>query len=766
MSTPFDIEAKHLTRRFGQLTAVDDVSFAIRRGSIFGLLGPNGSGKSTIIRMLCGVLTPSDGTAYVLGHDVRSESEEIKRQIGYMSQMFSLYSDLSVVENLLFYGRIYGLGGEKLNDRIEELLTQMSLTDRTEQLASHLSGGWKQRLALACAIIHRPKVLFLDEPTAGIDPVARRQLWDLLFKLSGEGVTQLVTTHYMDEAERCSSVGYIYNSHLLVLGDTEKLKQIPEATPADTKRLELIVPNPARQLVRLHDTPGVIDATLFGATIRTLVTKQMTDEELLHALNLSPKEAEVREVAATLEDVFVRLTATAEETLASSPTPFSGRTESDVLETRTAETSPTDVKGSEYFEQNSLLEEKSTEPGASKHVELRWTVKQPKPSHRFRSTLGLTAVALKEFSHIRRQPTTLIFLFLVPVFQILLFGYAINTKIEQIPMVVLDFDGRTPAGELVDMLVNTHKFRLFRKVQSREALDHTLRSGEAKVGLVIPADYTDRLLQEQSVPVQMLIDGSDSQVANTALSSGYLAGLHLSIEKFKGRIEGLAGEESDREGETSFLPVDMRSRLLYNPNLKSSYFFVPGLVGIILQLVTLFLTSFAIVREREAGTLEQMFVTPVGRVGLILGKLIPYAMLGSIEALIVLCVMTYIFGVPIAGSIFLLVLLAGLFLVCSLGLGLLVSTLSKTQLGAMMFAFAIMIPSILLSGFVFPRSEMPELVYPLTMLIPATYFIETLRGIVLRGAGLLDLTGPIFGLIICTLAVLTLAITRFRKQLS
>ena len=740
MTTPFDIEARGLTRRFGQLTAVDDVSFAIERGSIFGLLGPNGSGKSTIIRMLCGVLTPSDGTAYVLGHDVRCESEQIKRQIGYMSQMFSLYADLSVVENLLFYGRIYGLGGAKLKDRIDELLTQMSLTDRTEQLAMHLSGGWKQRLALACAIIHRPQVLFLDEPTAGIDPVARRQLWDLLFKLSGEGMTQLVTTHYMDEAERCSSVGYIYNSHLLVLGETEELKQTPEATPPDAKRLELTVPNPAQQLIRLHEVPGVIDATLFGATIRTLVAKEMRNETLLSALNLSPDEAEVREVAATLEDVFVRLTATAEK----------------AVNDKNEETESGRAK--------LPLSRGDVEQHDSAHQEVCFS--EEKLKFRPRPTFGMQAVALKEFSHVRRQPTTLIFLFIVPVFQILLFGYAINTKIEQIPMAVLDFDGRTPAGELVDQLVNTYKFRLACKVQSEEALDHSLRSGEAKVGLIIPSDYTDRLLQERNVPVQMLIDGSDSQIANTALYSGYLTGLHLSIEKFKGRIEGLAIEESDREGESSFLPVDVRARLLYNPNLKSSYFFVPGLVGIILQLVTLFLTSFAIVREREAGTLEQMFVTPVGRVGLILGKLIPYAMLGSIEALIVLCVMTYVFGVPIAGSILLLALLAGLFLVCSLGLGLFVSTLAKTQLGAMMFAFAIMIPSILLSGFVFPRSEMPEIVYPLTMVIPATYFIETLRGIVLRGAGLLDLTGPIFGLIVCTLVVLTLAITRFRKQLS
>jgi ABC transporter DrrB family efflux protein len=213
------------------------------------------------------------------------------------------------------------------------------------------------------------------------------------------------------------------------------------------------------------------------------------------------------------------------------------------------------------------------------------------------------------------------------------------------------------------------------------------------------------------------------------------------------------------------VPIEMRPRLLYNPDLESARFFVPGLVGIILQLVTLFLTSFAIVRERERGTLEQLFVTPVGRASLLFGKLIPYAVVGFVETLIVLVVMVYVFAVPITGSLGLLLGLAALFLVCSLGLGLLVSTITTTQLAAMQFAFVIMLPSVLLSGFMFPREEMPRIIYVLTFAIPATHFIEILRGIVLRGAGLADLIPSILGLAICTAVVLTLSVLRFRKQL-
>jgi len=264
----------------------------------------------------------------------------------------------------------------------------------------------------------------------------------------------------------------------------------------------------------------------------------------------------------------------------------------------------------------------------------------------------------------------------------------------------------------------------------------------------------------------VLIDGSDSQIATTALSAANLLGLQNSLQIGRNFSESLQLAPSrNAEGELA-LPIDVRPRLLYNPNLESANFFVPGLVGIIMQLVTLFLTSFAIVREREMGTLEQLFVTPVGRAGLLLGKLLPYAIVGLIETLVVLSVMVWLFHVPIAGSIPLLLVLSTLFLVCALGLGLLISTLATTQLSATQFAFIVMLPSVLLSGFVFPRSEMPLPIYLVTFLIPVTYFLEILRGIVLRGADFIDLVPWIAGLTVCCIVILALSIGRFRKQLA
>ena len=376
------------------------------------------------------------------------------------------------------------------------------------------------------------------------------------------------------------------------------------------------------------------------------------------------------------------------------------------------------------------------------------------------------AIFVKEFFHLRRQRSSLFFMLLVPVMQLLIFGFAIDVLIEHIPTVLLDLDGREQARELAEKFQNTRTFSIVKQVYDEESFRRALTSGQAKVGIIIPPDYTDRLIRAQQTRVQVLIDGSDSTVATAAMQASNLLGLNFSLDLLQTAGESARVSTATDEQGRPALPLQVRPRLLYNPDLRSSHFFVPGLVGIILQTITLFLTAFAIVREREMGTLEQLFVTPVGRVGLLLGKLTPYAVVAFIEIMLVLTVMVYLFGVPINGSIPLLLVLAALFLVCSLGLGLLISTLAKTQIGAIQTSFIITLPSVLLSGFMFPRSEMPLPIYLIGFALPVTYFLEILRGIVLRGADLLDLILPVLGLSICTVFILSLSIFRFRKQIS
>jgi ABC-type multidrug transport system ATPase subunit len=303
------IKAEGLTKKFGRLVAVDDVSLDIEAGEIFGFLGPNGSGKSTVIRMLCGLLQPSAGSAQLDGLDVVRQTEEVKRRIGYMSQRFSLYEDLTVEENLDFYSAIYGFGRSERDDRRKMVVALAGLEDRLAQLAGTLSGGYKQRLALACSLLHRPKILFLDEPTAGIDPVARREIWDLLFRLAGEGTTLFVTTHYMDEAERCSRVAYIYLSKLIALGRPQELKKLPEITPGGSAWYEISCDDSTQALALLREHPAVRDATIFGDAIHALAGGE-TDAGALESYLRGRGVGQVhcRAARPSLEDVFVTLT--------------------------------------------------------------------------------------------------------------------------------------------------------------------------------------------------------------------------------------------------------------------------------------------------------------------------------------------------------------------------------------------------------------------------------------------------------------------------
>ena len=288
------LELNNLTRRFGDFVAVNNVSLQIKQGSIYGFLGPNGSGKSTTIRMLCGLLEPTSGSGKVLGLDIAKDSEALKQKIGYMSQKFSLYDDLSVIENLRFYGGLYSLSSEQMQKRIGEMLMLSGLEKRQQELVANLSGGWKQRLALACSILHNPPILFLDEPTGGVDPVSRRMFWEIIYDLSLQGTTVMVTTHFMDEAEHCDEIGFIFEGNLIASDTPDNLKKIIPGT-----LVEISTPSPM-ELLESFEQQAIeyLDIYPSGASLHVL----LKSDNISH---LSGYAYEI--IKPSLEDVFVYL---------------------------------------------------------------------------------------------------------------------------------------------------------------------------------------------------------------------------------------------------------------------------------------------------------------------------------------------------------------------------------------------------------------------------------------------------------------------------
>ena len=294
-----------LTKRFGNQAVVDGLSLSVEAGSIFGFLGPNGSGKSTTIKMLCGLLRPTNGSARVAGYDIITQIDQVRRSIGYMAQGFTLYGDLTVDENLEFYARAYGLG-RQAPQRKREVTEIVGIGPYRDYLAARLSGGWQRRLALAAALIHDPPVVFLDEPTSGIDPVARRNLWDLLFRLTAAGKTFFVTTHYMDEAERCASLAYICDGRLLTSGSPAAICSLALVTPAGARRFSIATDDVMQTFRRVGDVRETHDATIFGRNIHVMVDDAMSPEMLAERIGVSADR--ITPVPASLEDAFVALT--------------------------------------------------------------------------------------------------------------------------------------------------------------------------------------------------------------------------------------------------------------------------------------------------------------------------------------------------------------------------------------------------------------------------------------------------------------------------
>ena len=367
-------------------------------------------------------------------------------------------------------------------------------------------------------------------------------------------------------------------------------------------------------------------------------------------------------------------------------------------------------------------------------------------------------IVKKEFIHIKRDKASLFIMLIMPTFMMLLFGYALKTEVTNVSTAVYDEDNTTESRELIKSYMNSNYFDMNYYVDNFSDLKSLIYSGKAKAGIVIPPGYGKSIHQGKSSEVALYIDGSDPTVARTALSSGVMTGQIYSLNLNKDIMyrKGMSINSS---------MVDIRPKVWFNPELKSELFTIPGLICIVMQNVTVILTAFALVREKERGTIEQLIVTPVNSIELILGKLVPYIFIGIIEFLWVLVMGTFLFNVPVAGSVGLLIILGIGFVICALAIGMLISTVARTQAQAMQASVLFLLPSILLSGFMFPRDAMPKLISYIGFLIPATYFLNISRGIILKGLSFHDMSFDIYMLLALGTLLLAAAILRFRKKL-
>ncbi|RNB92618.1 ABC transporter permease [Brevibacillus fluminis] len=368
------------------------------------------------------------------------------------------------------------------------------------------------------------------------------------------------------------------------------------------------------------------------------------------------------------------------------------------------------------------------------------------------------SIVKKEAIQIRRDRASLGIALVMPIMLLFLFGYAVNTDVEHIATGVWDQSHSADSRELAQNLANTNIFAIETYVQSDDELEQLIDQGKIDVGLVIPADFATKRDRNEPVAVQLLVNGSDPNIARTAVSNAQLIVQNkaISIQEANMQKQGMGKLE---------LPLSLESRVLFNPNMESIVFNIPGLIGLIMQNVTMILTAFSLVREKERGTMEQLIVTPIRPLELLLGKITPYVGIGLFSFCIVLFLGTYWFGVPVKGSILLLVLLSLLFLITTLVLGIFISTIAKTQLQAMQVAFAFILPSVLLSGFMFPRDTMPLVIQWLGGLVPLTYFLEILRGIFLKGVDLSALWLDTLGMTVFCVVIIVIAMLRFRKQI-
>ncbi|OCG69676.1 multidrug ABC transporter ATP-binding protein [Gilliamella sp. Occ3-1] len=643
------IEAKDLTKQFGNFIAVGHVNFSIKQGEIFGFLGSNGCGKSTTMKMLTGLLPISSGKAWLFGKPVDASDINVRRHLGYMSQAFSLYSELTVKQNLVLHARLFGIKESKIPARVEELLKRFGLEQDAENLPDSLPLGVKQRLSLSVAVVHNPQILILDEPTSGVDPIARDDFWRLIIELSRKDkVTVFITTHFMNEAARCDRISLMHAGKVLA-----------------------------------SDTPEHI---------------------------ISSKHAK------TLEEAFINYLVDA---------------------------------GAD----DSNAEEHSVEP--PKEILNQETKTLPNHHVQGFSLNRMIGCLWRETLELSRDPLRALLALLGSAILMLVMGYGITMDVEDLNFAVLDRDQSVISQNYILNLSGSKRYFIEKEpITDYNDMDTRLRSNEIALAIEIPPNFGRDIQRGAPVDIAIWIDGAMPLRAETI--KGYVQGMHLAWLSEK--VKEVTGKSS-----TSLANIETRYR--YNPDIKSLPSMVPAVIPILLLMIPSMLAALSVVREKEMGSIINLYVTPVTKAEFLLGKQVPYIIISIFSFLLLLFMAITIFAVPVKGSLFTLCLAAFAYCIISTGFGLLASTVTRSQI-AVIFLTCVgtMLPAIQFSGLLNPVASLEGGGRYIGEVYPTTHMLIIARGVFNKALGFMDLHNSIFALLVTIPIVLGASIFLLKKQ--
>ncbi|WP_303852335.1 ribosome-associated ATPase/putative transporter RbbA [Bartonella apis] len=666
------IEADGLTQRFGDFTAVDHVSFRIKKGEIFGFLGSNGCGKSTTMKMLTGLLPATEGTAKLFGRQINANDMETRRHVGYMSQAFSLYAELTVLENLELHAKLFEIPADKVKARMQAMIDRFELKDVLDAMPDSLPLGIRQRMSLAVALLHEPEILILDEPTSGVDPIARDQLWQQLGELSrNDNVTIFITTHFMNEAERCDRISLMHAGKVLI---TDKPSEIVKSKNADS----------------LEEA--------FIEYLQDAIDKQNAEKKAKE--NASAK----KEDAGALKKV-------------------------------------------------EAIDGKTDGKNSNKPVDV--TQSHGKRFKRRFDFMRMMSYANREALELRRDPIRATMALLGSVILMFVIGYGINTEVENLTFAVLDHDQSVISRDYVQQISGSRYFIQKKDIVDYDDLDERMRSGEISLAIEIPPEFGKDMERGRNVEVGAWIDGAMPLRAETV--RGYVQGMHALWLQNKARtLNGKAATMGDYRLEV---------RYLYNPGIESLTAMVPAVIPILLLIIPAMLAALSVVREKEMGSIINLYVTPVTRLEFLVGKQLPYIGLGLINCILLWLFAVFIFRVHFTGGILTFMLAGLLYVAFSTAFGLLISTFMNSQIAAIFGAAVLTIlPATQFCGLMDPVSSLQGTGRLIGDIYPTTYFILISRGTFAKALQFHDLVSSFIPLFLAGPILVIIASWLTKKQ--